>query len=232
MTSHIPRQAPSSRSRLGHYVFVRHRHNWGLLTRFSIVGGSGVGVNLTVFGLLLATGIHPHAIVLPVPGTAFNVRWYHAFSTVAFLVANLWNFQLNRSWTFQSAGRAPWGREYGPFLAVGLVTQALGLLVLTLLLHPYSPVSLSAHVFDGSILLWSRELWAQAVTIALVTPVSFVGNKLWTFRAVRDGSRRRRGTHDGVEAVAGSRHPDPLSTPQHSAEMSCDVAVTGASRLR
>jgi hypothetical protein len=32
-------------------LFVRHRSNWGLLTRFSMVGGAGMIVNLLVFGL-------------------------------------------------------------------------------------------------------------------------------------------------------------------------------------
>jgi hypothetical protein len=30
--------------------------------------------------------------------------------------------------------------------------------------------------------------WAQLITVALVTPLSFVLNKLWTFRAVRGRS--------------------------------------------
>jgi putative flippase GtrA len=177
---------------LRYYLFVRHRENWRLLTRFSIVGSTGVAVNLLVFGLLLGTGTDPHGVVVPITGTEFNVRWYHGFSTVAFLLANLWNFQFNRSWTFKSAGRAPWLREYGPFLAVGLAAQALGLLVLTMLLHPHSPVSLPVGLLDGSSIARSRELWAQAMTIGIVTPVSFVGNKLWTFRAVRGVPRRPR----------------------------------------
>ena len=65
-------------------VFVRHRRNWGLLMRFSMVGGTGVFVNLLVFALLLRTVSHPHGVVLPIIGTDFNVRWYHGFSTVAF----------------------------------------------------------------------------------------------------------------------------------------------------
>jgi putative flippase GtrA len=170
---------------LRHLVFVRHRHNWRLLTRFCVVGASGVLVNLIVFSRALKSGIDPHGIVLPIVGTEFNVRWYHGFSTIAFVVANLWNFQLNRAWAFRSAGHAPWLREYGPFLAVGIAAQGLGLLVLTLLLHPHSPVSLPNWPLDGSSLLRSRELWAQAITIATVTPVSFVGNKVWTFRSVR-----------------------------------------------
>jgi len=170
---------------LRHLVFVRHRHNWRLLMRFSVVGASGVLVNLLIFSLALQGGSDPHGIVLPIVGTKFNVRWYHGFSTIAFVIANLWNFQLNRAWAFRSAGHAPWLREYGPFLAVGIAAQGLGLLVLTLLLHPHSPVSLPNWPLDGSSLLRSRELWAQAITIATVTPVSFVGNKLWTFRSVR-----------------------------------------------
>lgn len=177
---------------LRHYLFVRHRHNWALLIRFSVVGCTGVVVNLLVFWLLLMTHTDPHGVVAPIVGTAFNVRWYHVFSTCAFMVANVWNFQLNRSWTFQSAGRAPWLAEYGPFLTVGLAGQTLGLLVLTVLLHPHSPVSLAVGLLDGSSVARSRELWAQGITIALVTPVSFVGNKLWTFRAVRRTARKLR----------------------------------------
>jgi putative flippase GtrA len=198
---------------LRHYVLVRHRANWGLLARFSVVGASGVVVNLLVFGLLLRTGTEPQNIALPIPGTVFNVRWYHAFSTLAFLTANLWNFQLNRTWTFRSAGEAPWSREYGPFLTVGLAAQALGLLVLTSLLHPHSPASLPAELLDGSSILRNRELWAQALTIGVVTPVSFVGNKLWSFRAVRHVSRRaRRPEHRTDRAAAyamGKESPRP-----------------------
>ncbi len=174
---------------LCYLVFVRHRHNWGLLTRFSVVGASGVLVNLFVFAVALQSGRGPHEIVLPIAGTAFNVRWYHVFSTFAFVIANLWNFQLNRAWTFRSAGHARWLHEYGPFLAVGIAAQGLGLLVLTSLLHPHSPISLPPGPLDGSSLLRSRELWAQATTIVAVTPLSFLGNKLWTFRAVRNALR-------------------------------------------
>ena len=61
-----------------------------------------------------------------------------SFSTIAFLVANLWNFQLNRLWTFRSAAHASWIKEYLPFLAVGLLGQIVGLGILTLLMHPGS----------------------------------------------------------------------------------------------
>ena len=66
---------------LRHLLFVRHRHNWHLLTRFSVVGATGVLVNLLVFGLALQSGIDPHRIVSPrsarviTRGTSFSGIW-------------------------------------------------------------------------------------------------------------------------------------------------------------
>ena len=108
---------------------------------------------------------------------------------MAFLVANLWNFQLNRSWTFRSAGHSRWWGEYWPFLAVGLAGQAIGLALLTVLLHPGSPLALPTSVLDDSSGLRSRLYWGQLIVIAVVTPLGFVLNKLWTFAAVRTHHR-------------------------------------------
>lgn len=172
-------------ARAHHLVFVRHRHNWLLLLRFGVVGASGVVVNMAAIVLLTLLGPDPEHAALPLVGTQFNVRWYHVFSVIAFLVANVWNFQLNRSWTFGSAGRTSWWREYGPFLAVGALGQAIGLGLLTLLMHTDSPIHLSAAFFDDSTLLRTRVYWAQLIMIAVVTPITFTLNKVWTFHAMR-----------------------------------------------
>lgn len=163
----------------------RRRRNLRLLARFGLVGATGVVVNLLVLVLLKQVGPPAEADVLGLPLGDYHVRWYHVFSTAAFLVANLWNFQLNRTWTFQSAGHAGWAREYWPFLAVGLLGQALGLVLLTLLMHPGSPLALPPDVLDDSTGLRTRLYWAQLAVIAVVTPLTFVLNKLWTFAAVR-----------------------------------------------
>lgn len=170
-------------------VLERHRHNVVLLARFAAVGASGVLVNLLVLVLVKRLGPPFEDAVVGIPATEFNVRWYHLYSTIAFLVANLWNFQLNRSWTFRSAGHAPWWREYGPFLAVGLAAQAIGLVLLTVLLHPGSPVALPTSVLDDSTGLRTRLYWGQLIVIAVVTPLGFVLNKVWTFAAVRGHHR-------------------------------------------
>lgn len=171
----------------GAALLTRHRRNLGLLGRFGLVGFSGVFVNLLTLVVLRRIGPYFDDAVIGLGGSDFSIRWYHVYSTAAFLVANVSNFQLNRSWTFQSSRAAGWWREYWPFLVVGLGGQVIGLAVLTLLMHPHSPISLPRDVFDDSSGLRNRLYWSQLVVIALVTPLSFVLNKLWTFAAVRTG---------------------------------------------
>lgn len=171
----------------GSALYARHRRNLGLLARFGVVGGSGVLVNLVTLIVLRRLGPHFDNAVVGILSSDFNLRWYHVYSTIAFLVANLSNFQLNRTWTFRSNRVVSWWREYWPFLVVGLGGQVIGLALLTLLMHPYSPVSLPTDVFDDSSGLRNRLYWSQLIVIALVMPVSFVLNKLWTFAAVRTG---------------------------------------------
>jgi putative flippase GtrA len=163
----------------------RHRRNALMFVRFSLVGATGVLVNLVVLVILKRLGPHPDDAILALNPTEFHVRWYHVYSTAAFLVANLWNFQLNRRWTFRSAKHSTWWREYWPFLAVGMLGQAVGLVLLTLLMHPGSPIALPTDTFDDTTGLRTRLYWAQLIVIVVVTPLSFVLNKLWTFAAVR-----------------------------------------------
>jgi len=171
----------------GSALLARHRRNLTLLIRFGVVGVSGVVVNMITLILLRKLGPHFDDAVVGLGTSDFNLRWYHVYSTIAFLVANLSNFQLNRTWTFRSSGRARWWTEYWPFLVVGLGGQVVGLALLTLLMHPHSPVSLPTDVFDDSSGLRNRLYWSQLIVIVLVTPLSFVLNKLWTFAAVRTG---------------------------------------------
>lgn len=166
---------------------TRHRRNVVLLLRFGVVGVSGVLVNMLVLVVLRRLGPHFDDAVVALGPSDFNLRWYHVYSTAGFLLANLSNFQLNRTWTFRSSRAAGWWREYWPFLVVGFGGQVIGLALLTLLMHPHSPISLPSDVFDDSSGLRSRLYWSQLFVIGLVTPLSFVLNKLWTFAAVRTG---------------------------------------------
>jgi len=163
----------------------RYRRNAVQFVRFAVVGGTGVAVNLLVLVLVKRLGPQPEDAIVALAPTDFHIRWYHLYSTAAFLVANLWNFQLNRWWTFRSNKHSAWWREYWPFLAVGMLGQAIGLVLLTMLMHHGSPIALPTDPLDDTTGLRTRLYWAQLIVIVVVTPLSFVLNKLWTFAAVR-----------------------------------------------
>lgn len=169
----------------------RHRTSLIQFVRFGLVGGVGVVVNQSV---LIAQNViardvfgtgreHP---VWRIPFTDLNVRNYHLYAIGAFLVANFVNFMINRYWTFRTGRRAPLWHEYWPFLVVGLAAQAVGLLIMTGLMHSASPIALPSTVFDDSSGLRNKLYWANLIVIVCVTPINFVLNKLWTFRFARN----------------------------------------------
>jgi putative flippase GtrA len=82
----------------------------------------------------------------------------------SFAVAVTNNYLLNRLWTFRTHRGA-------------VVRQGLRFLVVSVLALAANLVVLKALVELG----FGKE-FAQAVAIVLVTPVNFVGNKLWSFR--------------------------------------------------
>jgi putative flippase GtrA len=129
---------------------MRRPANWLQLVRFGLVGGVGFAVNLVVYALLV------HFVKLD----------YRAASVVAWLVAVINNFVLNRHWTFDArAGRAHF--QALRFLVVSLVAEGFSLLLLTVLVE-------SAGV---------SKVPAQALAVGASMPLNFLGNKLWSFRA-------------------------------------------------
>jgi putative flippase GtrA len=191
----------------------RTRRNALQFVRFALVGGTGVVVNLIALVIVKRLGPDPELAMFALRPTAFHARWYHLYSTAAFLVANLWNFQLNRSWTFRSSRHSRWFKEYWPFLAVGLLGQAIGLVLLTLLMHHGSPIALPTDPLDDSTGLRTRLYWAQLIVIVVVTPLSFVLNKLWTFAAVRTRHLDAVPIHPIAEQELeqlGVEKPDPV----------------------
>jgi putative flippase GtrA len=93
---------------------------------------------------------------------------YLVAATCSFLVAVTSNYTWNRLWTFREH-RGHVGIQGMRFLAVSLAALAANLAVLHLLIA-------SAGL---------DKLPAQAIAIVLVTPLNFVGNKLWSFRRAK-----------------------------------------------
>ena len=89
---------------------------------------------------------------------------YRAAATGAFVIAVANNFWWNRHWTFKAHhGHA--GHQSAKFLTVSVVAFGLNLVVLEALIAG----------------LGAPEVPAQALAIAAATPLSFLGNKLWSF---------------------------------------------------
>lgn len=153
--------------------------------KFGLVGGSGVLVNLVV--VIICKKIYPHyeLALFSLGRTPWNIRVYHLYATVAFLVANTWNYQLNRMWTFRSAHHASWLRGFFPFLAAGLAAFVVNLVVQTLLINPTSPLALPRDVFNDSNGLRTLLYWATLIGTVVATPFNFVLSKLWVFASVR-----------------------------------------------
>jgi putative flippase GtrA len=85
----------------------------------------------------------------------------------SFLVAVTNNYTWNRLWTFHGQ-RGHVAYQGARFFVVALLALVANLVALEVL-----------------IALGLPEIAAQAIAIVLVTPINFVGNKLWTFRRNR-----------------------------------------------
>lgn len=90
--------------------------DWQQLTRFCVVGASGVDVNLAVFAALVK-GLSVHHLVA---------------ATVSFGVAWTSNFLLNRHWTFRRRGLGLL-RQGARNLVVSLAALLLNLVILAVL---------------------------------------------------------------------------------------------------
>lgn len=129
---------------------MRRPANWLQLIRFGLVGGLGFVINVAVYALCV------HALSLD----------YHVAAVLAWLVAVINNFLLNRRWTFDAAA----GRTHFQamrFLTISLVALGFSLLILMLLVE------------DAGV----AKIPAQALAVAASMPLNFLGNKLWSFRA-------------------------------------------------
>ena len=90
---------------------------------------------------------------------------YRGAATGSFLVAVTNNYLWNRFWTFRHR-RGHFAHQGLRFLIVSVLVYVGNLAILTALVE-----------------LGVGEILSQAIAIVLVTPLNFVGNQLWSFRA-------------------------------------------------
>ena len=118
------------------------------------------------FCLVGATG---YVVNLAVYTVLLEVAGFHYLPAAigSFLVAVTNNYLWNRAWTFRHQ-RGHVVLQGARFFLVSTLALGANLLVLHLLVRA-----------------GLGEVVAQAIAIVLVTPVNFVGNKLWSFRLRR-----------------------------------------------
>lgn len=118
-------------------------------------------VQLAKFGVVGLTG---YAINLGV--FAALVGWgAHVAAAISFVVAAASNYWWNRHWTFVQE-KSHIGVQGARFFVVSVAAFGVNQLWLVLFID---------------VLDW-RKVLSQAIAIILVTPLNFLGNKLWSFR--------------------------------------------------
>jgi putative flippase GtrA len=118
-------------------------------------------IQLAKFGIVGAIG---YAINLAV--FASLLGWgVHVAAAISFVVAAASNYWWNRHWTFAHQ-RGHFAYQGARFFIVALVALAVNQLWLVVFIDWLD---------------W-RKVLSQAVAIVLVTPLNFLGNKLWSFR--------------------------------------------------
>ena len=120
-------------------------------------------LELLRFGLVGASGYAVNLATFALCLHALGID-YLLSATVAFGVAVTNNFLWNRTWTFR-AHVGPAHHQAARFLSVSMAGFLFNLGALALL------VSVAGMA----------EVPAQAIAIAAATPLTFLGNKLWTF---------------------------------------------------
>jgi putative flippase GtrA len=123
----------------------------------------GNWLQLARFCVVGATGYAVNLVVYAVLVHGATLHYLPA-AVISFLVAVTNNYLWNRLWTFRHQ-RGHVAYQGLRFLVVSTFALGANLLFLTAL-----------------VAFGMAEVPAQAIAIVLVTPLNFVGNKLWSFR--------------------------------------------------
>jgi putative flippase GtrA len=121
--------------------------------------------NWQQLGKFLVVGAVGYGINLAVYTALIHAGLHYLVAAAcSFVVAVTCNYMWNRHWTFRDQ-RGHVGAQGARFFVVSLASLGANLVLLEVL------VTLGTSKFLG-----------QAIAIVLVTPLNFVGNKLWSFR--------------------------------------------------
>ncbi|HEY2217952.1 MAG TPA: GtrA family protein [Gaiellaceae bacterium] len=121
-------------------------------------------IQLAKFGVVGISGYVVNLVVYAILLKQAGLHYLLA-ATGSFLVAATNNYVWNRLWTFRHQ-RGHVAYQGLRFLIVAVIAYGANLLLLTGLVE----------------VAGVDKIVAQAIAIVLVTPLNFIGNKLWSFR--------------------------------------------------
>jgi dolichol-phosphate mannosyltransferase len=121
-------------------------------------------LQLVRFAAVGATGYVVNLVTFALCVHAIGID-YRISSVIAFVVSVINNFWLNRHWTFGARQEHP-------------MFQAVRFFAVSLLAFGFTYVILITLVGAGM-----PKVVSQAIAIVAATPLSFLGQKLWSFRA-------------------------------------------------
>jgi putative flippase GtrA len=159
MTSTIEFPQVPLRSRVRHNV--RNTHGRVLAG----VRHPGNWMQLIRFGAVGASGFAVNIIVFAICVHLIGIDFRLA-SVFAYLVSVMSNFWLNRHWTFSAKADHP-ARQAIKFFAVSLVAYGFSYVILVSLVDSTG----------------MEKVFAQAIAVLASMPLSFIGQKLWSFKA-------------------------------------------------
>jgi putative flippase GtrA len=125
----------------------------------------GNWLQLIRFGMVGASGFVVNLAVFAVCVHGAKID-YRLASVVAYLISVLSNFWLNRHWTFDAREAHP-GHQALKFFAVSLIAYGFQFVILVSLVDSTG----------------MEKVFAQALAVLAAMPLSFIGQKLWSFKA-------------------------------------------------
>ena len=143
------------------------------------------------FGYLLAVGAYSGELAL-------GIAPYLGLG-IAFVLNGLFNFALLRVWAFPSSGRSL-GSDLARFCAVAAASFLVNYATFAVL---YSAIGLAADT-------------SQRLGILLAAPVTFLGNRVWSFRVHRDEAPHEHGTSAQADEGAGGLAPTSAKKESYS----------------
>lgn len=118
------------------------------ISRYLFAGGLGAGINFVIYLILLK---------------GFQV-WYLLASIIAFCLALIAGFYLQKYWTFKNTSKVNIKKQVFLYLALSLINLGINVLLMLLFVETFNLDKILAKVFSlGALALWSYFIYQKLI---------------------------------------------------------------------